>query len=60
MVIQEGRRRSPTRVRLVFSPMTGGGYFWPIVGWGVGAFFHGGEVYSRPGRGSAMSRLEER
>jgi hypothetical protein len=30
---------------------TGGGYFWPIwpiVGWGIGVFFHGWDVYARP------------
>jgi 2TM domain len=31
--------------------MTGGGYFWPIwliLGWGIGVFFHGWDVYARP------------
>jgi hypothetical protein len=31
--------------------MTGAGYFWPIwfiLGWGIGVFFHGWDVYARP------------
>jgi 2TM domain len=31
--------------------MTGGGSFWPIwsiLGWGIGVFFHGWDVYARP------------
>jgi polyferredoxin len=31
--------------------VTGGNFFWPIfpiLGWGVGVFFHGWDVYARP------------
>jgi hypothetical protein len=31
--------------------ITGAGFFWPlfpILGWGIGVFFHGYDVYSRP------------
>ena len=31
--------------------ITGSGFFWPIfpiLGWGVGVFFHGWDVYARP------------
>jgi hypothetical protein len=31
--------------------VTGSGFFWPIfpiLGWGVGVFFHGWDAYARP------------
>jgi len=47
--------------------MTGAGYFWPIwsiVGWGIGVFFHGWDVYARPPSEERirkeMRRLDER
>jgi 2TM domain len=47
--------------------MTGAGYFWPIwsiVGWGIGVFFHGWDVYARPPSEERirkeMHRLDER
>jgi 2TM domain len=47
--------------------MTGTGYFWPIwsiVGWGIGVFFHGWDVYARPPSEERirkeMRRLDER
>jgi hypothetical protein len=47
--------------------MTGGGYFWPIwliLGWGIGVFFHGWDVYGRPPSEERirreMQRLDER
>ena len=42
---------------------TGAGFFWPvfpILGWGIGLFFHGWETYSEPLSEERIGREVER
>ena len=44
---------------IVIWTMTGSGFFWPvfpILGWGIGLFFHGWDTFARP---LSETRIEE-
>jgi fatty acid desaturase len=52
---------------VLWATVAGGGFFWPmfpLIGWGIGLFFHGWDVYQRePSEARIrreMDRLRER
>lgn len=48
---------------VVIWAMTGADFFWPVfpmIGWGIGLFFHGWETFSRGPRESRIRREMER
>ena len=50
-------------VLVVIWAMTGAGYFWPvfpILGWGIGVFFNGWDVYARQPSEERIRRETER
>lgn len=48
---------------VVIWAMTGAAFFWPVfpmIGWGIGLFFHGWETFSRGPREARIRREMER
>ena len=48
---------------IIWATVTGGGFFWPmfpILGWGIGLFFHAWDVYRPPPSEGEIGREMER